>query len=116
MGQPKSSFAYPQARALLDKALFAPNGIAVNDIPFNKASSLRFSMYALRKKEREDSINFFEKGDPMYGKSAWEELQISINDPDESGPPDRPVTLLILKADFALDNLTITDPLSGEKI
>lgn len=116
MGQPTSLHAYPQARALWDKALFSTNGIKVG-LTWKKATNLRFSMYALRKKEKEESRKIYEEGDPLFNASPWDSLQISIQDPaPDSEDDDRPVHLLILTGEFALEGLEITDPLTGEPI
>ncbi len=97
--------------------MFSERGINVK-MPWAKAVSLRFSMYALRKKEREETQKFYKPGDLEYGKSPWDELQVGIQEIDgtDREAADRQVYLQILKNDFSLDQMDITDPFTGEKI
>jgi len=65
-------------RQLLDRALMSEKGIAIADLSFKTAKSLRFRIYTIRKRDREASLKTYAPGDALYGKSSWDELEVII--------------------------------------
>jgi hypothetical protein len=76
----KNLSAYEDLRPHFDRALVSPRGIRITVASSGAAVSLRSRLYALRKLEREASIDVYDPGDLRRGTSPYENLAITIED------------------------------------
>lgn len=78
MGTASSSDAYPSARALLDKAISAKNGIKVTLPEYGQAVRMRHNCYTVRLREQERSKKIYSQDMPQYGRSVWDKISIRV--------------------------------------
>ena len=78
MGQPKSEYAYPEAKALMDRALLEEKGLRVTFSSKQDAVRLRFNCYTARNRERAAHARMFPPDDPLHNKSPWETLTFLV--------------------------------------
>lgn len=83
MGNAKSVLAYADVQETLDKALASPKGVSIKFDSRGQAIRFRHRAYALRKKLREESVNIYEPGEFMHGRTAYDAL--SFPDPEPVG-------------------------------
>lgn len=76
----KNLTAYEDLRPHFNRALQSVNGIRITCASYGAAVSMRARFYALRKLEREHSVEVYEPEDARRGLSPWENLAIGIQD------------------------------------
>lgn len=76
----KNINAYEDIRQHFDRALQSQAGIRITTPTHGSAVSMRARFYAMRKLERERSLELYEPGDPRRGVSPYENLSIEIED------------------------------------
>lgn len=76
----KNISAYEDIRQHFDRALQATTGIRITKASHGAAVSMRARFYAMRKLERERSLEIYEPGDPRRGASPYENLSIEVED------------------------------------
>lgn len=89
----KNLSAYEDIRPHFDRALQSVNGIRINTPTHGAAVSLRARLYALRKLEREDSLDKYEPEDPRRGVSPYENLKIEIEENSVTLRHTEPITV-----------------------
>lgn len=70
-------------RDVLDRALVADRGIRVPTASRGHAVNLRQRLYTLRTADRETSMKVYPEGSPLHGRSAYDELVITLEKPEE---------------------------------
>ena len=77
MGQPTTVEGFGQVRDLANEALV--KGTLYVECPNEKkAINLRHAIYALTRRDRMQSTEIYEQGDPEYGKSPFQKLCLII--------------------------------------
>lgn len=76
----KNLSAYEDLRSHFDRALQSVNGIRITTPSHGAAVSMRARFYALRKLEREHSIEIYDPGDERRGRSPYENMSIEVED------------------------------------
>lgn len=66
--------SYPDARALMDRALEKEKGIEVELASPGDAFRMRMNCYAVRKRDKKSSLNLFPPGHPRHGNTPYDEL------------------------------------------
>lgn len=89
----KNLSAYEDIRPHFDRALQSIRGIRINTPSHGAAVSLRARFYAMRKLERERSIEIYLPEDPRRGMSPYENLSIEIDDTAVILRPVAPITV-----------------------
>ena len=98
-------------KALADKALAADEGIKI-EMPRNDAIKMRQTFYSLRIAERKFYMKLYKenKEHPMYGKSPYDSLQVTIEDEGAK-------SYLVFKSVIAsLSSYKITDIATGKEL
>lgn len=66
--------SYPDARALMDKALDTEKGIEIELSSPKDAFRMRMNCYAVRKRDKKSSLHLFPQGHPKHGNTPYDEL------------------------------------------
>lgn len=74
-----STTNFDDVTEILDRALASPRGVRVPCPSHGHAVRMRQRMNICRRRDRENSRFINAKGDPMYGKSAWDKLEFTMN-------------------------------------
>lgn len=74
MSLPDSHLAYAAEYEALDAALHDAKGIRIEIGSQREALRFRFRLNYARKVDREKNKEIYQKGDPMYGSSAYDSL------------------------------------------
>lgn len=78
MSAPTTRMAYTDCYDIYDQALEHPHGIRMRLVDYDKANHLRMRLHQARKIDREDNARQYEPGQPLYGSSVYDALQIRI--------------------------------------
>lgn len=77
-GYNKSPLAFDDLREVYQKAMDASKGIRVVCKTRSEAVTLRSRMHYLRKMDRKENAVVYQPDHPMYMRSAWDKLVLSI--------------------------------------
>lgn len=91
---------YIEARALMNRALEAPNGIKIEFRSEDDRKRMQNNCQSIKGQERRESRSMYAYGDPAYGRSPWDDLSLQVD-------PDNPAILHILPVDDAGELLGI---------
>jgi hypothetical protein len=80
MPQAKGLNAYPNARALLDRALDSERGIKLPYPDYSQAFKMRMNCYTVRSRERKYSTEIYESSHPLHGQTPWDGIEMIIED------------------------------------
>lgn len=72
----KSLISYADVQEALDRALASERGVIAKFMTRGAAVQFRHRCYSLRKILREKSAEVYQPGDPMYGRTPYDELII----------------------------------------
>lgn len=79
MVMPKSIDAYDDCEVHFERALLAPNGIAVTVATPAEAHKFRLKMNTYREKIRKNSRKIYELDDNRYGVSPYDKFRLTID-------------------------------------
>jgi hypothetical protein len=71
---------FEDIRPYLDQALSAEKGIRITTPSKGSAVHLRQRLYTLRALERKNSLSIYDVGDERRGKSAYDDIAISVDE------------------------------------
>lgn len=97
MPMPKDKHRFPEILDLLQRALEAPRGIAVQYPEGRRAYTARMKMYAKIKDSRQQSKEMFPHDDPRWGLTPYDCLSIRMDPPYQKGVTDLVPTRVILE-------------------
>lgn len=78
MPTPTSPSSNQHAIEAMDRALESPKGIRVTFSTPGQAIQFRMSCYAARLAARKTNIKIYPFGDPLYGRSPYDSLKLTI--------------------------------------
>lgn len=88
MSLPQSLLAYEVELDTLDRAASEPKGIRVRHPTHESAYHFRYRLYHAKKLQRAKNREIYEKGDPLYGATSFDNLVVRIRpDLDENEVP-----------------------------
>lgn len=79
MSIPTSISAYTSELEIWQRALESPRGIEIKAETLGRAKHIRQRLYGARKRQRELHSRIYNPGEPMYGNSRYEELEVTIH-------------------------------------
>jgi hypothetical protein len=78
MGFNRSPLAFDDVRELFERALASPKGIRVVCVSRSEAIVRRGRFNYFRKLNRRESMDVYERGHPMHGKSPYDRLVLRV--------------------------------------
>lgn len=84
MSLPDSRLAYTDCFAMFERALNDPAGIRIRADERGHAFHLRMRLHKARQIDRDDNARTYERGDPMFGKSIYDQFVIRVKEDQES--------------------------------
>lgn len=70
--------SYEDVRTVMDRALEAPHGVRVTVATPGKAVHYKQRAHKFRLLDRENNCAIYSPGDPMYGSSVYDGLQLTV--------------------------------------
>lgn len=87
MSQSSSLFAYNDVRDAFERALQSPHGIKITYSSYSQAIHERSRFNQFRKLHRAETLDIYDEGHPLRGKSVYEALNLRIprrSEPDSN--------------------------------
>lgn len=78
MTAPTTRLSYGDAYDAWDRAKEDPKGIRIQFPDFAAAATFRSRLHYARQVDRRDNLQIYDEGEPLYGRSVYDTLAVSI--------------------------------------